>query len=212
MKIFILLSALFVVLFCVAQTNPNHVYVNGYYREGTYIAPHYRTTPNSTVNDNFSTVGNTNPYTGEDGTLPREYYNSSPPVYNDLPSLSTLNTVRAVEPDYITSGEYLRPTERSIETAALLEKIRNQAINFGKEDKGIEYHPIEINYGNNSVEEIQPSFGSFEPQHEFPVKIEKPVVKAKPYKQSSENNYNGLYLFIGLSFLGLFFIIRAVKT
>lgn len=55
------------------------VYVRGYYRDnGTYVAPHYRTAPNSTVNDNYSTIGNMNPYTGEAGTKPREAYTSNP--------------------------------------------------------------------------------------------------------------------------------------
>lgn len=43
-------------------------YVNGYYKQdGTYIEGHYRSTPNSTVYDNYSTYGNTNPYTGKKG-------------------------------------------------------------------------------------------------------------------------------------------------
>lgn len=53
-----------------AQVNSNHVKVKGYYRQdGTYVNPHYRTAPNSTNHDNFSTLGNTNPYTGEKGTI-----------------------------------------------------------------------------------------------------------------------------------------------
>jgi hypothetical protein len=53
-----------------AQVNSNHVYVNGYYRSnGTYVEGYYRTSPNSTTNDNFSTIGNYNPYTGKAGWL-----------------------------------------------------------------------------------------------------------------------------------------------
>lgn len=45
------------------------VYVKGYVkRDGTYVQPHYRTTPNGTKNDNYSTKGNFNPYTGKEGT------------------------------------------------------------------------------------------------------------------------------------------------
>ena len=44
------------------------VYVKGYYKKnGTYVAPHYRKSPNSTVRDNFSYKGNVNPYTGKTG-------------------------------------------------------------------------------------------------------------------------------------------------
>lgn len=44
-------------------------YVNGYTRrDGTYVGGHYRSSPNGNFNDNYSTYGNTNPYTGEPGT------------------------------------------------------------------------------------------------------------------------------------------------
>lgn len=46
-------------------------YVNGYYRsDGTYVAPHYQTNPNGTRDDNWSTRGNVNPYTGRPGSRP----------------------------------------------------------------------------------------------------------------------------------------------
>lgn len=35
---------------------------------GTYVAPHYRSTPNRTKIDNWSTKGNYNPMTGKAGT------------------------------------------------------------------------------------------------------------------------------------------------
>ena len=45
------------------------VAVDGYFRnDGTYVQPHYRSSPNSTPLDNWSTEGNTNPYTGREGT------------------------------------------------------------------------------------------------------------------------------------------------
>jgi len=44
-------------------------YVNGYYKSnGTYVQGHHRTSPNKTKSDNYSTKGNTNPYTGKKGT------------------------------------------------------------------------------------------------------------------------------------------------
>ncbi len=43
-------------------------HVSGYYRKnGTYVAPHERSDRNETKNDNYSTKGNYNPYTGEEG-------------------------------------------------------------------------------------------------------------------------------------------------
>lgn len=45
------------------------VHVNGYTRkDGTYVAPHMRSSPNQTKTDNYSTLGNLNPYTGQPGT------------------------------------------------------------------------------------------------------------------------------------------------
>ena len=44
-------------------------YVKGYTRkDGTYVQGHYRSDANSTVTDNYSYRGNTNPYTGQIGT------------------------------------------------------------------------------------------------------------------------------------------------
>lgn len=51
----------------------NATYVNGYYKKnGTYVEGHYRSNPNSSTYDNYSTYGNTNPYTNERGT---KHYN-----------------------------------------------------------------------------------------------------------------------------------------
>jgi len=50
-------------------------YVSGYTRSnGTYVQPYYRSDRNSTVTDNYSYYGNTNPYTGNVGT--DKYYDS----------------------------------------------------------------------------------------------------------------------------------------
>lgn len=55
-------------------TNSSSTYVNGYYRSnGTYVEGHYRTSRNSTNRDNYSTVGNSNPYTGVAGSRAQDY-------------------------------------------------------------------------------------------------------------------------------------------
>lgn len=49
----------------------------GYYKPstGTYVQPYYRSNPNSTRWDNYSTQGNENPYTGKKGyTSPYKSY------------------------------------------------------------------------------------------------------------------------------------------
>ena len=45
--------------------------VKSYYKPstGTYVMPSYRTSPNKTKLDNFSTKGNYNPYSGKSGTV-----------------------------------------------------------------------------------------------------------------------------------------------
>jgi hypothetical protein len=71
-----------------SQTNPDHVYVNGYYRKnGSYVRPHYRTAPNNTNRDNFSTLGNVNPYTGKPGYIIPD--NNSP--YSTITSSNKIN-------------------------------------------------------------------------------------------------------------------------
>jgi hypothetical protein len=43
-------------------------YVRGYTRsDGTVVQPYYRTAPDNTINNNYSTYPNVNPYTGREG-------------------------------------------------------------------------------------------------------------------------------------------------
>jgi len=50
-----------------AQT-PAHV--DGYLKkDGTYVQPHMKTTPDATKDNNYSSKGNVNPYTGKEGTV-----------------------------------------------------------------------------------------------------------------------------------------------
>lgn len=64
--------------------------VQGYVRkDGTYVAPHMRSNPNSSTMDNYSTQGNVNPYTGQQGTVNpyggSQMY-SPPPSYTPPPA------------------------------------------------------------------------------------------------------------------------------
>jgi antitoxin component YwqK of YwqJK toxin-antitoxin module len=62
--------AFFLTIYGQGSVNPNYHHVQGYYRkDGTYVKPHIRTNPNSTNSDNYSTVGNTNPWTGKPGWI-----------------------------------------------------------------------------------------------------------------------------------------------
>lgn len=97
------LIALSIVLFAAfgsfAQT-----YVNGYTRSnGTFVEPHYRSSPNNTKFDNYSTLGNVNPYTGSIGTKTYSDYNN---YGNSLPSYNTTYSI----PSYNSSNSYSVPS------------------------------------------------------------------------------------------------------
>ena len=71
-KLLLALTLLFgVMLLLSASAEARTTRVRGYYKPsiGRYVAPHYKTTPNRSKFDNFSTKGNYNPYTGKKGTV-----------------------------------------------------------------------------------------------------------------------------------------------
>lgn len=79
-----------VALWIPASVAWSDTYVHGHTRkDGTYVQPHYRSSPNSSYNDNWSVRGNTNPYTGKSGTLPPTW-NDRSPEYNRQHSGSQL--------------------------------------------------------------------------------------------------------------------------
>lgn len=64
-----LFHIVFMLLLSFVSVYAGSVHVNGYYRSnGTYVAPHYRSSPDGNFNNNWSTKGNINPYTGKEGT------------------------------------------------------------------------------------------------------------------------------------------------
>lgn len=63
------MKTVFAIALLVASAAQAQTYVDGYVRkDGTYVAPHIRSDSNSTKADNYSSQGNTNPYTGQKGT------------------------------------------------------------------------------------------------------------------------------------------------
>ena len=63
-------------------------YVRGYTRkDGTYVAPHYRSTQDNNLYNNYSSEGQTNPYTGKKGSERHEL--SSKPKYQKDNSVYT---------------------------------------------------------------------------------------------------------------------------
>ena len=60
-------------------------WVRGYTRkDGTYVAPHYRSAPDQSYNNNWSTDPNINPYTGKRGTRTPTWNDGTPAQGNDL--------------------------------------------------------------------------------------------------------------------------------
>ncbi len=92
---------------CTIAQNPNSVYVNGYTRSnGTHVQGYYRTAPNSTINDNYSTSPNVNPYTGTQGTIAPSYSNTySTPSYT--PSITYTPSYSNT---YTSPGYYYTPS------------------------------------------------------------------------------------------------------
>jgi hypothetical protein len=105
--IFLFSSFIFIAFSLFGQVNPNSTYVNGYYRSnGTYVYGYYRTTPNNTINDNYSTYPNINPYTGKQGTVSPTYYQ---PVYTPSPSYYS-QPVYTPKPSYYSQPVYTPPS------------------------------------------------------------------------------------------------------
>ena len=72
------------------------VHVRGYYRSnGTYVAPHWRSSPDHSYNNNWSVSPNVNPYTGVQGTR-QPTWNDRAPSSNSLRGLQQL--ARHAEP------------------------------------------------------------------------------------------------------------------
>lgn len=84
------------------------VAVHGYVKSnGTYVAPHYRSAPDGIMSNNWSTVGNVNPYTGEPGKK------------NPYPTgaiAASASHERAASVIAMQRGEYYNPEEEPEDT------------------------------------------------------------------------------------------------
>jgi hypothetical protein len=112
-RLILLLVGLFFTFSAIAKD----VYVRGYTRkDGTYVAPHYRSSPNDTKSDNYSTRGNYNPYTGERGTRALYEESDSAAYWLDPPVLPS--------PFVPVSSEADRRTALRLEINALGERLK----------------------------------------------------------------------------------------
>ncbi|WP_163408628.1 hypothetical protein [Flavobacterium ajazii] len=132
--------------FANSQVNPNEVFIRGYTRnDGTVVAPHYRTAPNNTNTDNFSTIPNINPHTLEPGYI--------------LPDSKSINIETQI---YIPEYTNYYPDRNEVKTYGsyeierLLDKIYNEQYNYGYQKHSNEiidnYKQSHYNYDINYKE------------------------------------------------------------
>lgn len=115
-KRLLVLASLSLLLLPAALAKGGSTYVKGYFRKnGTYVSPHYRSAPDGNAFNNWSTIGNVNPYTGKEGT--RDPYSSGslhagsgdasnlvdPSAYN-APSYGSPGSNRQPYPPYSSPG------------------------------------------------------------------------------------------------------------
>jgi hypothetical protein len=115
---FLLFLSLFFLNFIYAD-----VYVSGYTRSnGTYVSGHYRSSPNHTKSDNFSTYGNVNPYTGKIGT--KTYYD-----YNNYGRSSSNSGSTSSSHSNTYSSDYDSDDSKNIdeEVARILSSIKSRS-------------------------------------------------------------------------------------
>ena len=112
-KIFLLVLFFLISLSSFTQSkSSSDVYVKSYTRsDGTVVKGHYRSAPNSTNRDNFSTRGNINPYTGQKGYVNpdnKTKFNTSVPNIIRYTRKVTDNELKRIKKDcLVTSFEGL---------------------------------------------------------------------------------------------------------
>ena len=119
-----IMKKLFICLFLMVTTCcfSQDVHVNGYITgNGTYVQPHYRTAPDNTQYNNYSTVGNVNPYTGKAGYIQPTY------------GIANVNTSIPVNYTYTLQASVSAPT-----ISGAIESIKYKLLNSGLDRELIE--------------------------------------------------------------------------
>jgi len=118
-------------LIFLANKSLAQVHVDGYYRSnGTYVEPHYRSSPDGNPYNNYSYPGNYNPYTGkiaggtEEAYL-RNYYKTYPSYSSTSVSLNNYSTM-LLSTDYWS----VRPNTNSV-------LVDNDGIQIGSARKNL---------------------------------------------------------------------------
>jgi len=141
-KLLLVIAAFLLVASQLVAAKGGTVSVRGYYKaNGTYVAPYHRTAPDSTKLNNWSTIGNVNPYTGKPGTVnpypePGYSYSQAPVVIPSLaPSaMASHPTAAAPTRQFVISDQGARPLTippgARVTTGAVYKYTRNGITNY----------------------------------------------------------------------------------
>jgi hypothetical protein len=91
------------------------VHVKGYTKkDGTYVAPHYRSAPDGNKSNNWSTKGNVNPYTGKAGTQKDDASAASPSGSSSVSTGEKAPTAQATRLQSISLGTSKQNVEKAL--------------------------------------------------------------------------------------------------
>lgn len=105
------------------------VSVRGYTRkDGTYVSPHMRSAPDKIFDNNWSTRGNVNPYTGAVGTrdYPNDYYCSpypnyeGPRIYDSQPEATCMCVACVRQRAALRSQRPIAPAQPAVQGATVV--------------------------------------------------------------------------------------------
>jgi hypothetical protein len=112
-----------------AQTNPKHIWVETYSKDGKLVQGHYRTAPNKTNRDNFSTKGNINPYTKEPGWITPDNVPVYDPKYSYKFDTSTSFDKEVEDCSGYFFGDFrIGQFQRGLESYTLAQKIEDNKV------------------------------------------------------------------------------------
>jgi hypothetical protein len=178
MKKIFLQTTIFYLIFFLTVSAYSQVQVNGYFKKnGTYVMPHYRSSPDGNPYNNYSFPGNINPYTGKvakgnPNTYLFNYYNKKP-YQNNTTDFSNYRMSPSV--DYY---EYLEPYNDDYILDDFIEDF--EFLDYGYSDY----------FWDNNSEKSElntPSYYTSKPT------IRKDIDKFKKYTDSSTKNLINFY-------------------
>lgn len=141
---------------CTICFGQKHTYVRPYVKKnGTYVEGHYRTSPNGTNRDNFSTRPNVNPYTGKYGHITPDNKSSSgsyvttPSTYSGTSSkYSPLEKKHSNTTSDVSISAYKRDYKYiviDIKTSELFVQLPNKVIEVSSQDFSFSWYTAILN-------------------------------------------------------------------